>query len=63
MRVVTNPKIFVRPSTLDEAHAFVDELRRPPWLMIAPFGCHGRAGGASVGLETLVVGKPRSRQA
>ena len=25
-----NPKIFVRPSTLDEALAFVDELRRRP---------------------------------
>jgi uncharacterized protein len=30
VRVVTNPKIFIRPSTLDEALAFVDELRRRP---------------------------------
>jgi len=30
VRVVTNPKIFVRPSTLDESLAFVDELRRRP---------------------------------
>jgi uncharacterized protein len=30
VRVVTNAKIFVRPSTLDEALAFVDELRRRP---------------------------------
>ena len=30
VRVVTNPKIFVRPSTLDEALAFVDQLRRRP---------------------------------
>jgi toxin-antitoxin system PIN domain toxin len=30
VRVVTNPRIFVRPSTLDEALAFVDELRRRP---------------------------------
>src|SRR5262245_56769846 len=29
-RVVTNPKVFVRPSRLDEALAFVDELRRRP---------------------------------
>jgi uncharacterized protein len=30
VRVVTNPRIFVQPSTLDEALAFVDELRRRP---------------------------------
>lgn len=30
VRVVTNPKIFVRPSTLDESLAFVEELRRRP---------------------------------
>jgi len=30
VRVVTNPRILARPSTLDEAFAFVDELRRRP---------------------------------
>lgn len=30
LRIVTNPRIFLRPSTLDEALAFVDELRRRP---------------------------------
>ena len=30
LRVVTHPKIFVRPSTLDEALAFIDELKGRP---------------------------------
>ena len=30
LRVVTNRRIFIRPSTLDEALAFIGELRRRP---------------------------------
>ena len=33
VRIVTNGRIFDRPSTLDEALAFINELRRRP-------GCH-----------------------
>jgi toxin-antitoxin system PIN domain toxin len=37
VRIVTNPKIFQRPSTLEEALAFVDELvRRPTARLIGP---------------------------
>src|SRR5919201_1687437 len=30
VRVVTNPRIFVRPSTVDEALAFIEELKNQP---------------------------------
>lgn len=37
VRVVTNPKIFARPSTLDEALAFVEALRvRPTCHVVRP---------------------------
>lgn len=37
VRIVTNPRIFARPSTLDEALDFVDELvRRPTARLVAP---------------------------
>jgi hypothetical protein len=36
-RVVTNPKVFVRPSSLDEVFAFLDELlRRPGARLLSP---------------------------
>jgi uncharacterized protein len=58
VRVVTNPKIFVRPSTLDEALAFADELRRRPTChLFRPGARHWdifvnlcRRAGASAGL-------------
>ncbi len=37
VRIVTNPRIFKRPSTLDEAFAFTDELvKRPTARVVAP---------------------------
>ena len=37
VRIVTNPKIFKRPSTLDEATMFIDELvRRPTARLVGP---------------------------
>jgi uncharacterized protein len=37
VRIVTNPRIFERPSRLDEVFAFVDELvRRPTARVIGP---------------------------
>lgn len=37
VRIVTNPRIFGRPSTLDEAFAFVDELvARPTARVVGP---------------------------
>lgn len=37
VRIVTNPRIFRRPSTLDEALAFCEELiRRPTAYLIGP---------------------------
>jgi predicted nucleic acid-binding protein len=50
VRIVTNPRIFRRPSTLDEVFAFVNhppgtspprDLRRP----LPPIGGHGKVGG------------------
>ena len=40
-RIVTNPRIFRTPSTLEEAFAFVDELvARPGARVVAPGGGH-----------------------
>ncbi|MBW3565702.1 MAG: type II toxin-antitoxin system VapC family toxin [Acidobacteria bacterium] len=37
VRIVTNPRIFVRPSTLEEAFAFIGELvMRPQARVVAP---------------------------
>jgi toxin-antitoxin system PIN domain toxin len=37
VRIVTNPRIFKRPSTLEEALAFTDELvRRPTARLVGP---------------------------
>lgn len=37
VRIVTNPRVFRRPSTLDEAFEFVDELvRRPQARIVGP---------------------------
>jgi hypothetical protein len=37
VRIVTNPRIFRRPSTLDEVFAFIHELRvRPTARVVAP---------------------------
>ncbi len=41
VRIVTNPKIFQRPSTLDEVFSFIDELTgRPNARMIHPGALH-----------------------
>ena len=41
VRIVTNPRIFRRPSTLEEAFAFVGELeRRPTARLIGPGHAH-----------------------
>jgi toxin-antitoxin system PIN domain toxin len=34
--VVTNPRIFKTPSTLDEVDAQIDEWRRAPWFVFLP---------------------------
>ncbi len=37
VRIVTNPRVFSRPSTLDEVFGFLDELvRRPTARLLAP---------------------------
>ncbi|MFH2007388.1 MAG: type II toxin-antitoxin system VapC family toxin [bacterium] len=37
VRIVTNPRVFARPSTLDEVFAFIDELcRRPTARLLGP---------------------------
>ncbi len=41
VRIVTNPRLFRRPSTLDEVFGFIDELqRRPGARMISPGSRH-----------------------
>ena len=37
VRITTNPRVFVRPSTLDEVFAFIDELTaRPTARIVSP---------------------------
>jgi len=41
VRIVTNPRVFLRPSSLEEVFGFIDELTsRPTARVIAPGGEH-----------------------
>jgi hypothetical protein len=44
VRIVTNPRIFVRPSTLDEVLAFIGEQGAAPGEISGPTEPVGRAG-------------------